>query len=806
MSLCVTVQGQTNNTLNSNNTITWGELGPDKPYLTEGYEADDGGLDPYFNLAKSFIDTSLPELLPLATTKNILDGTTTIQNEWQGLAKSFWGFSLCIVIGFLFIFIFPIVGCCFCCCRCCGKCGGKRIKKQDDNATCKRYVFSAVLFVLASFVIAGAACTFVSSDQLHKNIGGLGDSVQESVDDVQTFIDNIHGQFQRLGDVNFVFLKDVLIDYVQDISGELSTRLITEINTLVNLDTPLNDISALSQQAVTQITDLESNIKKLKTERDTAVTNLENIKAAYGCPSGANCIQDEIDILNGLDFTTMQNTVATFKTRATTNVFDSMKTDLDNAIESEVKKSTGSLNVADKLNDIYSKKIKPMLEMVSNLKTKTANDLDSYSEMINDYTSIVKPYDKYRWYAGVALASFLTLIALLMLVGVLMGVLCGSANDKPTERGGASNCAGIMLMSAVGLIFIFGALLMLLTTLMYLFGSLTERYLCQSFDDLSKVEEYTSQFNLGIDMKNISFNLNGNQISTGVSALMNGCQQGKTLYDVLGLQAVVDSSLSEIDAYKSTINKTIVDNLKVSDTFAAANGKVDVSAQIAELDKTVDSAADLKNGITNMKNAVTTARDTINTKTATVVGTQELTGMITTLSDMETQADNIGTTAANIRAQANIVDLRVTDALTKLSDQAVMEPLISNVVQDYVGTLFGLVDSYLDDVKSKLSTTVGKCTPVYSIFRAVFAEAFCHGIIDPLNGFWLALGWCIFFFMPGLILSVKLAKHFRQMLYDDSYAEPTINGPPPYYTEASGKGTSPPSIFPPMNGNKVAPF
>lgn len=780
-------------------------MGPDKPYILAGYEADDGGLDPYFNLAKSFIDTSLPELLPLATTKNILDGTTTIQNEWQGLAKSFWGFSLCIVIGFLFIFIFPIVGCCFCCCRCCGNCGGKRIKKPDDNATCKRYVFSAVLFVLASFVIAGAACTFVSSNQLHKNLDGLGDSVQGSVDDVQTFIDNIYVQFQRLGDVNFVFLKDVLIAYVQDISGELSTRLITEINTLVNLDQPLHDISVLSQQAVAQITDLESNIKKLQTERDTAVTNLDTINAAYACP-GANCIQPEIVILNNLQFAAMQNTVTTFKTRATTNVFDSMKTDLDNAIAAEVNKSTSGLNVADKLNKIYNDKIKPMLDKVTSLKTKMANELDSYSEMINDYTSIVKPYDKYRWYAGVALASFLTLIALLMLVGVLMGVFCGSANDKPTERGGASNCAGIMLMSAVGLIFIFGALLMLLTTLMYLFGSLTERYLCQTFDDLSKAEEYTSQFNLGIDLKNISFNLNGNQISTGASALMNGCQQGKTLYDVLGLQAVVDSSLSEIDAYKSTINKTIIDNLKVSDTFNAANGNVDVSAQIAELNKTVDSAADLKTRITDMKNAVIAGRNSINTKTATSVGTQELTGMITTLGDMETQAANLGTTAANIRDKANIVALKMADALTKLSDKTVMEPLINNVAHDYVGTLFGLVDSYLDDVKSKLSTTVGKCTPLYSIFHAVFSEAFCHGIIDPLNGFWLALGWCIFFFMPGLILSVKLAKHFRQMLYDDSYAEPTINGPPPYYTEASGKGTSSPSIFPPINGNKVAPF
>lgn len=40
------------------------------------------------------------------------------------------------------------------------------------------------------------------------------------------------------------------------------------------------------------------------------------------------------------------------------------------------------------------------------------------------------------------------------------------------------------------------------------------------------------------------------------------------------------------------------------------------------------------------------------------------------------------------------------------------------------------------------------------------------------NGFWLGLGWSIFFFMPSLILSVKLAKHFRRMLYSDGYDSP----------------------------------
>lgn len=51
-----------------------------------------------------------------------------------------------------------------------------------------------------------------------------------------------------------------------------------------------------------------------------------------------------------------------------------------------------------------------------------------------------------RWIAGVALASLILLIAVLPLVGVLLGLCGGSEKVKPTERGCASNCGGILLM------------------------------------------------------------------------------------------------------------------------------------------------------------------------------------------------------------------------------------------------------------------------------------------------------------------------------------------------------------------------
>lgn len=58
--------GQTANTVDeATGSIVWGALAPDTPYKTTDYVADDGGLDPYYALAVSFIGSSLPEKLPV---------------------------------------------------------------------------------------------------------------------------------------------------------------------------------------------------------------------------------------------------------------------------------------------------------------------------------------------------------------------------------------------------------------------------------------------------------------------------------------------------------------------------------------------------------------------------------------------------------------------------------------------------------------------------------------------------------------------------------------------------------------------
>ena len=53
-------------------------------------------------------------------------------------------------------------------------------------------------------------------------------------------------------------------------------------------------------------------------------------------------------------------------------------------------------------------------------------------------------------------------------------------------------------------------------------------------------------------------------------------------------------------------------------------------------------------------------------------------------------------------------------------------------------------------------------------FGLAYTLCFCH-IFQ--NAFWFALGWGLFFFIPVIIVGVKLSKFYRKMNEDEGYVE-----------------------------------
>uniref|UniRef100_H3BVN5 Prominin 2 n=1 Tax=Tetraodon nigroviridis TaxID=99883 RepID=H3BVN5_TETNG len=69
---------------------------------------------------------------------------------------------------------------------------------------------------------------------------------------------------------------------------------------------------------------------------------------------------------------------------------------------------------------------------------------------------------------------------------------------------------------------------------------------------------------------------------------------------------------------------------------------------------------------------------------------------------------------------------------------------------------------YADWANLTITQQLGRCGPVVETVDSA-AVVFCSQVVNSLNVFWFGLGWCLIFFIPSIIFSIKLAKYYRKM-------------------------------------------
>ncbi|KAJ8316881.1 hypothetical protein KUTeg_004785 [Tegillarca granosa] len=142
-----TLTDSVGNSADVNSKVSFADL-PTASYLASNDTYSETGVEWWYNFVNFFIvDIVFPKGFPSSTIAKYLDGSliTELTTKYNGLVVfgEFGGYVIFLLIGFFFIFIFPLIGCCFCCCRCCcGNCGGDMMqKKEDAENNCKRRTF-----------------------------------------------------------------------------------------------------------------------------------------------------------------------------------------------------------------------------------------------------------------------------------------------------------------------------------------------------------------------------------------------------------------------------------------------------------------------------------------------------------------------------------------------------------------------------------------------------------------------------------------------------------------------------------------
>lgn len=135
--------------------------------------------------------------------------------------------------------------------------------------------------------------------------------------------------------------------------------------------------------------------------------------------------------------------------------------------------------------------------------------------------------------------------------------------------------------------------------------------------------------------------------------------------------------------------------------------------------------------------------------------------------------ENLNLTIESLRAIAEKINGTVGEVLSKVG--VAQDFLNTNATQilktesrKFLDCQLGYFIAYADYANLTITQQVGRCGPVAGAVDTV-EMILCSHIVESLNAFWFSLGWCMIFFIPSIIFSVKLAKYYRKMKTSDVY-------------------------------------
>ncbi|NXX38701.1 PRM1A protein, partial [Tricholaema leucomelas] len=357
-------------------------------------------------------------------------------------------------------------------------------------------------------------------------------------------------------------------------------------------------------------------------------------------------------------------------------------------------------------------------------------------------------------------------------------------NVLPTQRSSLSNAGGNFFMAGVGFSFIFSWLLMLLVLITFLLGGNIYMVICKSWQS-QQLFQLLDDPGL-IPGLNLSDLLGQEASSTNFSEMYRDCQQDAALWQTLHLDKSVSlDELLNISQYSeeistafekmnitlspiSLLSQTQRDLLQNASREALPpnfNLSLDQLHQNLTKESLLDSAAELeqlaeKEG-TDIKESLQADASELKK-----VNEELQTSFSGTLKHLEKDIYSVQSVAVHLEVQTKDTLDTISETHEFLDRE--MANIIKNETLAFVELLLDFFKTYISWAKSGLTRDVARCKPIAQTLDNVEAIT-CDYIVDSLNAFWFSLGWCTFFLLPSIILTVRLAKFYRRMHIADVY-------------------------------------
>ncbi|CAO1328869.1 unnamed protein product, partial [Diamesa tonsa] len=796
-------------------------------HSSTGYNAL--GMAPLYNLTNKLIDLFVDAEEPIppgylvVNDREVTFGPHVQNHEYGDLIKKYWAMILVVLVCVITAFLMPLIGLCFCCCRCAGSCGGRSQPFDKKHDTCRRFFLGFCLLVVASSMIFGVIVAYVTNITLQHGVENSTVSARYAVDDTRSYLKSTTYHVRHLLVDNYAELKLNLYQTLDKTSETVVTQL-DKASNAVSLQHLQNIVESLPEikNNLIEMKRLTSDMQQKASQLNDGLRGVkrELLKSLQICKtSECKQVQKDYEIgrldENGIDYDQLPDQ---------TRIIDDVNLLLDSSLRKTVENSEEKVNeIKDGIKNVIKSNV-PEIKLsitkvggaLRNISDQAVRQIDHVADVAGNYSykhfntadDYIAQYSVYRYYAGLIISSVL----LIVLVFVTFGLLCGICGKRPDGYGDDCCTKGAgsrFLMCGVAVIFLTVSALIVICLASFIIGIVLRRGACDPLRNPQhdQVFEYLDNY---IDVNKFLFaDTQRNNQKNGaknvkdieplrISQIINSCHSNESIFEVLRLDSHVN--ISEIVEFPKQYGidaklNELVDNVAVNSKIRILTNEA--RAEIRELSKSAlnDFAAykytdNLTQNITNFnlndladRLKATAARvPDINNEIRTSLGVQELHLRTYQKNYVEPLVDGTNrllTLSKGLEDSLHFKQMSFEKAILKLIqeiDQAEAflnekgTEYVKQVVEELLESFTKDIDSYLQLVINATRSDVGKCGPIANVYSSLIV-ATCNRVVDPFNGFWAGVTFCLLLFFPTIILSAKLSTLYQK---SDPYPGPLV--------------------------------
>ncbi|XP_043469571.1 prominin-like protein isoform X3 [Leptopilina heterotoma] len=778
------------------------------------------GMVQLYNITNMFINfvqkkQAYPE--GLITTVNGQFRLADPAKEWKIIVTHYGGLAGLALAGLLLAAILPCVGLFFCCCRCAGNCGARSEPFDKKHDHCRKIMLSTILICVATVILFGVVCAFVTNEYMHNGSKQLPENTKVSLKDLRLYLATTKRQIETLLISNFHELEITLNNILQQ-SGRIVTERLAEYSHAVSLMN-LNDIVAglgAIKEDLTMMNKITRELRVNASELDIVVRGVRrNLQDTLSACNTNQCkevlhqykvseMSVQVDFDKYLDryfpklpnvtgaigdITQLMEENIVYEVSQGRESFLRIQKDIQHAVNETIPVVSASIRRAGNALENAARNITNLIDRFIFEITK------SHIPALDGAKSYIDQYAPYRYYLGLGISGIL----LMVLMCIIFGLFCGICGKRPDGYGDDCCDKGSgarFLMMAVWIIFLLTSILMIVTVAHMITGVAAQRGICEPL----KNPKDNRMFKLLDDFVRIKRFLYPNHPNANInmSYILSACHANKTLYKVLLFENIIEVKSLRNYVERYDINNTI-QQLRQKIIFSPgivifsdrARGKLNELAESGLSDiKFYQYAEVLRENITNinLRYLASKLREVSTQLPYSYKDTKE--SLEKNAHDLEhyhrdlvmpmaTLGEQLSESALTLQEHIKFNHSSMSEAIHVLINEVTQaQSFLNKEGPEYVELLasrFGdafvsQVDSFLEHVINNALTTVGKCGPVSNAYNATLVAG-CNKILDPFNGFWVSVGWCLILFIPTIILCVKLSALYQK---SDPYPGPLV--------------------------------